>query len=430
MKKIANPSNLLTALQQVVSNGGSPGIDGMTVKGLREWFSSHYRTLSCQLIEGRYLPEPVKGVEIPKPQGGFRQLGIPTAKDRLVQQAISQVLTRYYDPEFSESSYGFRPLRGAHGAIKQASSYIGEGYSHIVDIDLAKFFDEVNHDRLLWLLGTGIGDRGLLKLIGRFLRSGMLQGGLVSQRTKGTPQGSPLSPLLSNIVLDELDKELERRGHRFVRYADDMIMFMGSEQAAQRVQGSVTRFIEDRLKLKVNREKSGIRRPHELTFLGFSFQRNGGATLNRKSEKKLKEKIRQLTRRNRGISFEQMVSELNRVLRGWLNYFRIAAMKAKMQQISGWLRRRLRCFRLKQCKRAIGMARFLMGLGIAEWRSWLVAGSSKGWYCLSMTNQVHEAMNLAWFKKIGLYDLFTNYCSYLEETARYGVRMPGGVRGL
>jgi group II intron reverse transcriptase/maturase len=260
-----------------------------------------------------------------------------------------------------------------------------------------------------------MGDPVLLKLINKFLKSGILEGGLSSQRTKGTPQGSPLSPLLSNIVLDELDKELERRGLRFVRYADDMIILVGSRKAAERVMASVSQFIEGRMKLKVNQSKSGIRRPHELNFLGHSIHGKGELGLSKSSMQGLKRKLREKTRRNRGISLDQLIKELNLLMRGWLNYFQRAQMKGKLSRIMSWLRRRIRCFRLKQCKRAIGIARFLQSLGVPEWRSWLLALSSKGWYHKANTPQAHEGMNLKWFNSIGLFDMYAYYCSKLMK---------------
>lgn len=415
MAKIVEPSNLVAALRQVVSNNGSAGVDGMSVGALREWFSGHYQQLQTQLIRGTYQVQAVREVHIPKPNGGVRTLGIPTVQDRLVQQAISQVLSRHYDPTFSTRSYGFRPGRGAHDALAQATKDVSEGRSWIVDIDLEKFFDKVNHDRLLWLLGTRIGDKNLLRLIGKFLRAGMLKGGLVSQRIKGTPQGSPLSPLLSNIVLDELDKELEIRGHRFVRYADDLIAMVKSEASAKRVLSSLTRFIEQRLLLKVNVEKSKISRPDELNFLGHKILSERRLGLSKASEQRLKAKLKQLTQRNRGISLAQLVQELNGVLRGWLNYFKHAQMLSRLKAIEGWLNRRIRCFRLKQCKRALTMAKFLHRLGVPWKRSWTTAGSSKGWYRLSVTHAAHEAMNLKWFKSIGLYSLKENYVQHLKK---------------
>lgn len=409
MSEIADLKNLETALRKVISNKGSAGVDGMNVEELREWFSSHYRELQRQLTTNTYQVTAVKEVLIPKPNGGKRQLGIPTVKDRLVQQAISQVLSKRYDPTFSDHSYGFRPQRNAHQALRKAGEYVAKGKNWVIDIDLAKFFDEVNHDRLLWQLGTRIGDKRVLKLIRKFLRAGMLSGGMTSQRVKGTPQGSPLSPLLSNIVLDELDKELERRGHRFVRYADDIIIMVGSELSAERVMASLSRLIENRMRLKINRGKSQIIRPYQLNYLGHSILKDGSLGLSQKSKQRFKAKLKLLTKRNRGVSFEQLISELNPVLRGWLNYFKNAKMKRHLGNLEGWLRRRLRCYRLKQCKRALGIARFLTKLEVPWNRSWTTAGSSKGWFRLSMTHAAHEGMNFKWFKKMGLYSLTANY---------------------
>ncbi|SCM59095.1 group II intron reverse transcriptase/maturase [Petrimonas mucosa] len=409
MSDITDLKNLDAALRQVISNRGSAGIDGMTVDELRDWLNSHQRELQRQLMTGTYQVTAVKEVLIPKPDGGKRQLGIPTVKDRLVQQAISQVLSKRYDPIFSEYSYGFRPRRNAHQALRKAGEYVAEGKDWVIDIDLAKFFDEVNHDRLLWQLSTRVGDKRVLKLIGKFLRAGMLIGGMANQRVKGTPQGSPLSPLLSNIVLDELDKELERRGHCFVRYADDIIIMVGSEPAAERSMQSLSKFIENRMRLRINKEKSHIVRPHQLNYLGHTILKGGSLGLSRKSEQRFKAKLKSLTKRNRGISFDQLISELNPVLRGWLNYFKHAKMKSRLRNLEAWLRRRLRCYRLKQCKRALGIARFLTKLGVPWNRSWTTAGSSKGWFRLSMTHAAHEGMNLEWFKKTGLYSLTANY---------------------
>jgi group II intron reverse transcriptase/maturase len=429
MDKIADLSNLATALRQVVSNGGSAGIDGMTVIQLREWFNHNWLELQTSLLDGSYTPSGVRGVRIRKPKGGYRQLGIPTCKDRLIQQATSQVLSRRYEPVFSTNSYGFRPGHNAHQALLQAAEYVAEGYNHVVDLDLEKFFDKVNHDRLMWLLGTRIGDRRVLSLIGKFLRSGIMQDGLISQRFQGTPQGSPLSPILSNIVLDELDKELEVRGHRFARYADDAIILVKSAEAASRVHKSITYFIENRMLLKVNREKSRVCRPHELNFLGYTIHYGGKLGISRESFDRFKQKLRRITRRNRGISLDQMIQGLNPVLRGWLNYFRLARMKQKLEFLVAWLRRRIRCFRIKQCKRASGIIRFFCSQGVPKWRALLVALSGKGWYRLACTPQAHEAMNLAWFKEIGLFCLYTNYCLTFKETAQYVTRTLGGVRG-
>ena len=429
MVRIAEPSNLASAMEQVVNNGGSPGVDGMTTGELRKWFSHNLKELIVTLRTDRYYPCAVRAVEIPKPEGGIRRLGIPTVKDRLVQQAISQVLSRRYERIFSRHSYGFRRGRSAHDALEDAGEQIGSGKNWIVDLDMENYFDTVNHDRLMWMLGTRIGDKTLLRLIGRFLRAGVLLDGLISQRISGTPQGSPLSPLLSNVVLDELDKELEKRGMSFVRYADDLIIMTGSERSARRVMTTVTRFIEDRMKLRVNREKSKVRRPYELNFLGHSFHKDGSKGLSKQSERRFKAKFKQLTSRSRGISLEQLVKELNPKLRGWLNYFGHARMKQRLRNLEGWLNRRIRCFRLKQCKRALGIARFLHSLGVPWNRSWTTAGSSKGWHRLSASHAVHEGMNTRWLRSIGLFSLSDNYGLMFKETAQYERRTLGGVRG-
>lgn len=428
MIEVASISNLVASLKQVVRNGGCPGSDGMTTNELRDWFRDNHLSLINELKGGTYRPSTVKGVEIPKPNGSKRQLGIPTVKDRLVQQAIANVLTRIYDPTFSVNSFGFRPHRCAHQALRRAGEYVKSGYSYVVDIDLEKFFDNVNHDRLMWLLSRRISDKKLLQLIGRFLRTSIMKGGLASQRIKGTPQGSPLSPLLSNIVLDELDKELERRGLRFVRYADDMIILLQSEAAANRVIKGITTYIEKRLKLRVNATKSRICRPYQLNFLGHSLLLDGNLGLSRESEQRLKDKIRELTRRNRGISLQQLIKELNLKLRGWLNYFQNARMLSKLIKIEGWLKRKIRCFRLKQCKRGKGITKFLAGLGVPKWRCILLAASHKKWFRKSGSPQAHEGMNNKWFQKIGLYSLVTNYRSNFKETALYESTQ-GGVRG-
>ena len=281
----------------------------------------------------------------------------------------------------------------------------------------------------MWKLGTRIGDKRVLRLIGNILRSGIMQDGLLSQRVQGTPQGSPLSPLLSNIVLDELDKELESRGHCFVRYADDMIILVRSEEASKRVERSITDFIESRMKLKVNRGKSRICLPRELNFLGYRILHDGGLGISQESLQRFKAKLKRITRRNRGISLDQMIRGLNPVLRGWLNYFRLARMKKHLKALESWLRRRIRCFRLKQCKRALGIHRFLCSRGISNRLAWSTAGSSKGWFRLSNTPQACEAMNLNWFSEIGLFSLSSNYCLTFKETAQYVPRTLGGVRG-
>ena len=409
MTRIADLSNLAAACRHVMAKGGRPGVDGMSVKELGMWFSSNWQSLQSDLLSMSYRPLPVLGVRIPKPGGGERQLGIPTVKDRLVQQAIHQVLSPRYERVFSVSSYGFRRGRSAHDAVLRVGEYVREGFGYVVDVDLAKFFDEVNHDRLLWLLGHRIGDKRVLSLMGRFLRSGLLSEGLSSQRIKGTPQGGPLSPLLSNIVLDELDKELERRGHRFVRYADDIVIMVRSSVAGERVLGGVRKYLENRLRLRVNAVKSAVRHAGQTCYLGYRLFSNGSLGLSVESESRFKDKVRSVTRRNRGVSFGQVLLELNRVLRGWLNYFYLARMRKKLIGLMGWIRRKLRCYRLKQCKRAIGIARFLMRRGVAANRSWATAATRRDWWRQSGTPGATEAMNLAWFTRIGLVDLVSIY---------------------
>jgi group II intron reverse transcriptase/maturase len=411
MEQIADPLNLSKAYQQVKSNGGSAGVDGMKVEEMQEWLGNNLNHLQEQLLKGVYQPQLVRGVQIPKANGGKRQLGIPTVTDRLVQQSIHQVLSVRYEKIFSENSYGFRPHKNAHQALKQAGGYVAAGKDYVIDLDLEKFFDEVNHHRLMWLLSTRIGDKRVLQLIQRYLKAGMLQEGLTEQRIKGTPQGSPLSPLLSNIVLDELDKELEQRGHCFVRYADDVKIFAGSKRRAEEVKASITKYITQKLKLKVNESKSGICKGYELNFLGHSILTKGEWGLSKQSEQRLKDKIKEVTKRNRGISLEEMLQQLRTKLQGWLNYFRYAKMSSKMEAIDGWLRRKLKCFRLKQCKRTIGIVRWLRKLGVEEKLSWRTALSGKGWWRLSNSPALNIGMNKMWFAQQGYYSLSENYKS-------------------
>lgn len=408
MDSICDPLNLIEACKRVVRNGGSSGPDGMQVNELGKWLQENLDHLRASLLSSDYLPEAVRSVTIPKPNGGYRQLGIPNVKDRLVQQSISQVLNRIYDATFSGSSYGFRPKRSAHHALKQALLLHKSGKRTIIDIDLEKFFDEVNHHRLMWMLSTRIGDGRVLGLINRFLRSGILNGGLNEPRTKGTPQGSPLSPILSNIILDELDQELGRRGLSFVRYADDVQIFVSSMESGARVMGSISRFIENRMKLKVNLGKSSVRKGYELNFLGHAIV-GDGIGVSKRSLTKLKDKLKKITQRNRGISLAQMLYELKPVLKGWLEYFKHARMKSKMVKVEAWLRRRLKCFRLKQCKRCIGIVRFLRKLCVGEQLCWKTALSGKGWWRLSNSPAIAFGMTNKWFEQQGYYTLSENY---------------------
>lgn len=407
LERIVDHGNLMRAYKQVASNEGSSGIDKMEVEELRQWLGKHINNLSETLLAETYKVSAVRKVEIPKPNGGKRMLGIPTVKDRLIQQAIHQEMSRYYEPIFSESSYGFRPGKSAHQAIEQASKYIQNGNEWVVDIDLEKFFDKINHDRLMQRLSKGIGDKRLLRLIRAYLQSGMMDNGLIEQRTAGTPQGGPLSPLLSNIVLDELDKELEGRGHKFCRYADDCNIYVKSRKAGERVLISVTDFIEKKLKLKVNHEKSGVRHCSDVKFLGYTIMSDGGIRVANQSIDRLKDRIREITRRNRGVRFLNIIKELNVTIIGWTNYFRLAnTWLTNFRDLDGWMRRKLRCYRLKQCGRRYTTYKYLRSLDIPEQKSWNVVMFSQGWWAMSYKQAVSAAMNPAWFSKLGLHSFF------------------------
>lgn len=405
MASVADEANLVEALQRVCANKGSAGLDRMSVTELKTWFSqrTNREKLKEQLHSGNYQPALVRGVQIPKPGGkGVRQLGIPTVVDRLVQQALLQVLEAKFDPNFSESSYGFRPGRGAHDALRQASQYVAEGRVFVVDLDLEKFFDRVQHDVLMARVSHKVRDKRVLALIGRFLRAGMMQNGVCVRREEGTPQGGPLSPLLANILLDDLDKELETRGHKFCRYADDCNIYMRSEAAGKRVLASVTEFLEKKLKLKVNRDKSAVGKVSERKFLGHRLLDNGTLGVAPQSRERLKTSLKELTSRSAGKSFQSVVQAVNQKLTGWIQYFRMARMKGALEEMAQWLRRRLRCLKLKQCRQTLAIARFLMSLGVREDSAWMLALSGKGWWRLADTPQAHRGMSLSWFKQMGL----------------------------
>ncbi|MDP3434971.1 MAG: group II intron reverse transcriptase/maturase [Bacteroidota bacterium] len=410
MQHVCSSDNIRKAYKQVKQNDGSPGVDGQDIRSFGEWYITNGEYLRKHLLTGKYKPDPVKSVEIPKPDGkGKRQLGIPTVRDRVIQQAIYQVLNLLFDGEFSQSSYGFREGRNAHQGLKKSSEYIKGGRGIVVDIDLEKFFDRVNHDRLMHRLSQTVGDKVLLGLIRKYLQSGILTGGLVSQRTEGTPQGSPLSPLLSNIVLDELDKELEKRGHQFCRYADDCNIYVRTQKSGERVMQSIGKFIEERLKLKINREKSKVIPSGETKFLGYRIVKDGILTISPININRLKDKVRKITQRNRGVSLERVISELNCVLRGWLQYFRHSKWRGVLLELDGWIRRKLRCYKLKLCKNVYTIKLFLSRQGINETQAWNVAKSGKGWWRLSKAPPVSIAMNLKWFHNLGLFCLALNY---------------------
>jgi RNA-directed DNA polymerase len=409
MERIVLPSNLNAAYRRVKANKGSAGIDGMAVAELSPWLRTHKGQLIEQLVTGTYKPSQIRGVKIPKPTGGMRQLGIPTVVDRLVQQAILQVLEPILDSTFSEASHGFRPKRSAHTALKQAQDHVASGHEIVVDMDLEKFFDRVNHDVLMSRLYRWIGDKRLLRIVRRFLEAGMLQEGVKIRRVKGTPQGGPLSPLLANLLLDDLDKELERRGHRFCRYADDCNIYVRTKRSGERVMVSITRFLEKKLRLRVNQAKSAVAHVHERKFLGYRLLTGGRLGIAPASLKRVRDRIRQITRRNRGVSMMTVIQELNEYLAGWVTYFRHAQCRRHLGHLDQWLRRKVRCYRLKQRKRAKPIADFLMDQGVPEWRSWLLALSGKGWWRMAGSPQASESMPIQWFEKVGMINLTNRY---------------------
>jgi RNA-directed DNA polymerase len=405
MEEVCEWENCKQALQRVKANKGKPGVDGMTVDELPAYLKQHELKIGEQLRNGTYQPKPVRRVEIRKPDGtGMRKLGIPCVLDRFIQQAVLQVLQKRWDPTFSEHSHGFRPGRSAKQAVHEAQQYIAEGHNWVADLDLEKFFDRVNHDRLLAAVAKRVADKRMLKLIRAFLEAGVMENGLVSAVDEGTPQGGPLSPLLSNLVLDELDRELERRGHHFVRYADDCNIYVDSARAGQRVMESITRFITHRLKLKVNQAKSAVARPGQRKFLGFSFtsERKPRRRIAPKALDRFKEKIREKTRRSRGISLQQMVNELVTYLRGWLGYFGDCQTPSVLKSLESWLRRRLRSVVWKQWKRGRTRFRELRKRGVSKDLAAQTAGSPHGPWRLARSPALTIALPNAYFTKLGL----------------------------
>jgi RNA-directed DNA polymerase len=404
MEKVCGRENCKQALKRVKANKGSAGVDGMTVQQLPEYLKQHWPGIREQLLSGNYVPQPVKRVEIPKPDGGVRKLGIPTVLDRFIQQAVMQVLQGRWDRTFSDHSYGFRPGRSAHQAVEQAQQYIAEGYRWVVDLDLEKFFDRVSHDKLMARIGTRVGEQRMLKLIRSFLKAGVMEGGLVSPVDEGTPQGGPLSPLLSNIVLDEFDRELERRGLRFARYADDSNIYVRSRRAGERVMASISAFITTKLKLKVNQQKSAVARPWERKFLGFSFtsNREPKRRIAPKAVIRFKERVRELTSRTRGVSIERRAEELARYLKGWLGYFGKCQTPSELQGLEEWTRRRLRSAIWKQWKR--GTVRFaeLQKRGVGKDLAAQTAGSAHGPWRLANSPALAIALPNAYFDSLGI----------------------------
>lgn len=411
IEAVVEPRNMRLALKRVRANKGSGGVDGMSVNELPAYLVEHWPGIRASLLDGSYLPQPVRRVEIPKPDGGVRQLGIPTVLDRLIQQAIHQILQPLYDPSFSASSYGFRPGRSAHQALKAAREHVASGKGWVVDLDLEKFFDRVNHDVLMSRLARRLGDKRLLKLIRRYLEAGVMSGGVVMERVDGTPQGGPLSPLLANILLDDLDKELERRGHAFCRYADDCNIYVASQRAAERVMASLTEFLETKLKLRVNRTKSAVARPSERKFLGMRIVGAAKAhiSLAPKSLLRFKATIRRITKRNRGVSISQVIRELNQAAMGWVNYFSLASVKSICRGLDSWIRRRLRCFIWKQWKNASTRLSRLRQAGIGPWLAWGMVSGKHGPWNASGSPALQRAIPDRYLEKQGFKSLLERF---------------------
>ncbi len=403
MEEVCERENLERAWKQVRKNKGGPGVDGMTIDDARDHLREHWPSIRTQLLEGNYQPQPVKRGEIPKPEGGVRKLGVPCVVDRLIQQALLQVLQPRWDPTFSEHSYGFRPGRSAHQAVAQAHRYVAEGYGVVVDLDLEKFFDRVGHDSLLARVAARLSDKRVLKLIRAFLKAGVMEDGMVSPVEEGTPQGGPLSPLLSNIVLDDLDKELTRRGHRFCRYADDCNIYVCSHRAGQRVMASVSRFLTKKLRLKVNQAKSAVARPEARKFLGFSISNDGSERrIAPQALAKFKARIRDLTRRTRGLSLEQVIEELAPYLIGWRGYFGFCQTPRVLTNLEAWIRRRLRMYLWRQWHNGHNRFKELRRRGVPKFNAAVAAGSPTGFWRMSGHPAVQMALRNHTFDSLGL----------------------------
>jgi len=417
LEEILDRRNIEKALVKVVSNKGTGGIDGMQTDELRAYINANWQSLRTSILEGNYKPCPVRKVEIPKPQGGKRMLGIPTVLDRLIQQAIAQWMQLYYEPFFSKRSYGFRPDKNAHQAVLQAQEYLNNRKAWVIELDLEKFFDHVNHDRLMALLSRKIEDKRTLKLIRAYLISGIMEGGIISQRIEGTPQGSPLSPLLSNTVLDELDQELEKRGHDFVRYADDISIYVSSKASAERVKENVMNFIERRLQLKVNREKSKVSRPNQSNLLGFSFyhyKREWLVRISDRSIERLKTKCKEITKRNNALSEEARISKLSLLIRGWVNYFATDTAKHLMKELDKYVRVRLRICKWKQWKKRKTRALNLRKLGIPFYKAYQWS-FCRGYIRTAISPVLQRSLTNEYFQKKG-YDGFLNTYTWLKKT--------------
>nr|CRH05160.1 RNA-directed DNA polymerase (Reverse transcriptase) [Candidatus Magnetococcus massalia] len=408
LEAVVERENMKRALQRVKSNQGSAGVDNMPLSELEGYLKQAWSRIKEELLAGRYMPQPVRKVEIPKPGGkGVRMLGIPTVLDRLIQQALNQVLQPIFDKGFSDSSYGFRAGRSAHDAVRKARDHVASGKRWTVDMDLEKFFDRVNHDILMSRVARKVGDERILMLIRRYLESGMMAGGVVSQRTQGTPQGGPLSPLLSNILLDDLDKKLERDGHTFSRYADDCNIYVASKQAGERVLATVSRYLEEELKLKVNQEKSAVDRPWKRTFLGYSmtFHKVPRLKVARGSVKRFKSKLKEQFRMGRGRNLQRFIGALTPVLRGWANYYKLSEVKGIFEDLDGWIRRKLRAIIWRQWKRTYTRARNLMRRGLTEERAWRSATNQRGAWWNAGASHMNAAFPKKFFDRLGLLSL-------------------------
>jgi RNA-directed DNA polymerase len=413
IERLVERGTMREAYARVVGNKGAAGVDKMTVEALKPWLQAHWVEVKGRLLRGTYRPEVVRGVEIPKPNGGKRQLGIPTVVDRFIQQALHQILSPIFEPEFSANSYGFRPGRGAHDAIRKAKEYQLAGKRWVVDIDLAKFFDEVNHDLLMARIAKKVRDKKVLRLIRRYLQAGIMKDGVVWDRDKGTPQGGPLSPLLSNIMLDALDKELEKRGLSFCRYADDCNIYVGSERAGMRVMESITRFIEGTLKLKVNREKSAVARPWERKYLGYSFtnERKVRIQVSASSIERFKEKVKALFRGAHGRNLGRFIREtINPFVRGWIQYYSLADTKQFAEELDGWLRRKLRCNLWRQWKRPWTRLKRLMERGLPEETAVRSAFNQRGPWWNSGAQHMNYAFPKKYFDSMGLVSMIDRLC--------------------
>jgi len=411
MEQVVERGNMWNAYERVLRNKGAPGADGMTVGELKAWLQAHWPSVKAALLAGSYLPREVRAVDIPKPQGGVRTLGVPTVVDRLIQQAVLQVLQPIFEGGFSESSYGFRPGRNAWQAVQAVRDHVRSGRAWVVDIDLAKFFDRVNHDLLMARVAREVGDTRVLGLIRRFLQAGLMRDGLVQPRTEGTPQGGPLSPLLSNIMLTDLDRELERRGHAFARYADDCNVYLGSQTAAEHAFGTTKRYLENVLKLQINLDKSGVAPASRRDFLGYGLIGREKARLKvaPMSVQRLRQKVKDRVRAGRGQSVAHIIETLNPLLRGWTSYFRYAQVKDVWQDLDGWIRRKLRGRLWRQCKRPYARAKMLMKRGLTEERAWRSATNGRGAWWNAGASHMNAAFPKSFFDRMGLVSLMDTH---------------------